>query len=131
MYSFSANSRQRLETCDDRLQRVLTEAIKHIDFTVVCGHRTKEEQNLAFNTGKSKLQFPRSRHNSYPSKAVDIAPYPIDWSNRERFYFLAGIVLGIAASMGIKLRYGGDWDGDGDITDNTFDDLVHFEIVEG
>ena len=32
--------------------------------------------------------------------------------------------------MGIDLRWGGDWDRDTEVRDNTFDDLVHFEIVE-
>lgn len=129
-YKFSKISQARLDTCHPDLQAVLNEVIKKVDFTVICGHRSQAEQDLAFHTGKSKLRFPRSKHNTTPSKAVDIAPYPIDWNNRERFYFLAGIVLGTADRMGIQLRFGGDWDRDGNITDNNFDDLVHFEIVE-
>ena len=30
--------------------------------------------------------------------------------------------------MGIDLIWGGDWDGDTDLNDNNFDDLVHFEL---
>ena len=30
--------------------------------------------------------------------------------------------------MGIDLIWGGDWDGDTDLKDNAFDDLVHFEL---
>jgi hypothetical protein len=129
MYKFGRASKEKLATLDPRLQAVLNEAIKYRDFTIICGHRSEAEQNLAYRTGKSKLKFPQSKHNSYPSTAVDVAPYPMDWNDRERFYYLAGFLQGIAKTKGINLRYGGDWDRDGEITDNTFDDLVHLEIV--
>ncbi len=61
--------------------------------------------------------------------AVDIAPYPIDWKDHKRFYYLAGIVKGVASQMGIKVRWGGDWDSDNDLNDQSFMDLGHFEIV--
>jgi peptidoglycan L-alanyl-D-glutamate endopeptidase CwlK len=61
--------------------------------------------------------------------AVDLAPYPIDWKNTKRFYHFAGIVLGVATEMGIRIRWGGDWDMDDDLDDQSFMDLVHFEIV--
>lgn len=127
-HRFSSLSLSRLHTCHPDLQEVLNEAIKYIDFSVIEGHRNKERQDVAFAEGKSKLKWPHSMHNTLPSMAVDIAPYPIDWNDRERFYWLAGHIMAIAASKGIHLRYGGDWDGDGDIKDNRFQDLVHFEL---
>ena len=36
--------------------------------------------------------------------------------------------MGIASQMGIDIIWGGDWDGDTDLKDNAFDDLVHFEL---
>jgi hypothetical protein len=93
------------------------------------GYRGEQSQNKAFTEGRSKLKFPNSKHNSLPSNAIDIAPFPIDWKNRERFCYLAGIVKGIAHSKGIKIRWGGDWDNDGETTDNKFDDLPHFELI--
>ncbi len=83
-----------------------------------------------FRTGKSQVKFPHGKHNTNPSLAVDAAPYPIDWQDRERFTLFAGFVLCIAASMGVTLRWGGDWDLDWQVRDNSFDDLLHFEIVE-
>ena len=74
--------------------------------------------------GKSKTM--NSKHLT--GKAVDVAPYPIDWNDRERFTYFAGYVMGIAAKMGIKLRWGGDWDRDHNLKENSFDDLPHFEI---
>ena len=47
--------------------------------------------------------------------------------NLARFYFFGGFVLGLAVSMGIKIRWGGDWDSDREILDQNFDDLPHFE----
>lgn len=129
MPRFSRSSKEALGTCDERLQRVFNEVIKHWDCTVMEGHRGKEAQNRAFRNGASKLNWPDGNHNDYPSRAVDVAPYPIDWKNLKRFYAFAGFVLGVASQMGIKLRFGGDWDGDRDLDDQTFNDLVHFELV--
>jgi hypothetical protein len=35
----------------------------------------------------------------------------------------------MASSMGIKIRWGGDWNGDWKVKDNHFDDLPHFELI--
>ena len=130
MPSFSQRSKDRLATCDDRLQEVFEEVIKHWDCTILQGERTKEEQDEFFRTGRSKVRWPNSKHNSSPSKAVDVAPYPIDWNDTRRFDYFAGFVKGIALSKGVTLRWGGDWDSDGDVRDQNFNDLPHFEIKE-
>ena len=130
MPRFGKRSRSRLSTCDDRLQDLLREVVKHFDCSVIQGHRGKEEQNEAFDEGRSKLRYPDGNHNASPSKAVDVAPYPIDWSDRDRFHYFGGFVLGIASQMGLKIRWGGDWDRDTQVKDNKFDDLPHFEIRE-
>lgn len=46
-----------------------------------------------------------------------------------RFYFMAGLVMRTADILNIKIRWGGDWDGDQDFMDQTFNDLAHFELV--
>jgi hypothetical protein len=126
--SFSGPSKKRLSTCDKKLQTLFNEVVKHFDCSVLCGHRGEEEQNKAYKAGNSQKQFPHGKHNKLPSNAVDVAPYPIDWDDRERFQYFAGFVLGTAKQLNINIRYGGDWDGDNDLKDNNFDDLVHFEI---
>ena len=130
LYRFGVKSAERLATCDVRLQEILNEAIKIVDFSVICGHRDKEAQNMAYYEGKSKLQYPDSKHNTNPSEAVDVAPYPIDWNDTERFAHLIGILRGIAHTKGYKLRVGIDWDMDGDIRDHSFMDYPHIEIVD-
>ena len=130
MPRFGTRSKQRLATCDERLQKVFNEVIKYIDCSVLEGHRGQERQDKLYEEGKTKLKFPNGRHNMAPSNAVDVTPYPVDWKDRERQTLFAGFVIGIARSMGIRLRWGGDWDMDFQVNDNRFDDFPHFEIKE-
>lgn len=126
---FSERSKAKLATCHPELQHLFNEVVKHFDCTILTGHRDKEAQNGAFNAGKSKLQWPNSKHNESPSMAVDVAPYPIDWNDLERFRRFVWFVRGVAAARGIEIRTGADWDGDHSITDQSFHDLPHFELV--
>jgi peptidoglycan L-alanyl-D-glutamate endopeptidase CwlK len=128
--SFGAKSKERLATCDERLQKLLNEAIKDVDFSVLCGHRPKDEQDEAFRTGKSSLPWPKSKHNGTPSKAVDVAPYPIDWNDTARFARLAGYLERIAKEQGIKIRWGGDWNRNWRTKDVRFIDLPHIELED-
>lgn len=107
-----------------------------IPLIVLTGIRTKAEQDKAFAEKKSKLKFPNSKHNSNPSKAVDIAPLvtikgktDIDWNNRERFAYFGGYVMRVADEQGIRIRWGGDWNGNRDPKDDGWD-MVHFELVD-
>ena len=130
MPSFGKSSQDKLATCDPRLQKVFNEVIKHFDCTVIEGHRGEEAQNKAFAEGKSKLKYPQGKHNKTPSLAADVLPYPIDWNDTNRMRYFAGFVVGIAATMGIKLRWGGDWNQNTELKDNSFNDLPHFELVD-
>ena len=67
-YKFGKKSLERLSTCNGLLQEILNEAINIMDFTVLWGHRDKEEQNKAFRDGNSKVKFPNSKHNSIIGK---------------------------------------------------------------
>jgi peptidoglycan L-alanyl-D-glutamate endopeptidase CwlK len=129
MPTFSTKSLKELESCHDNLQLLFREVVKHFDCTVLEGHRGKEAQDEAVRKGTSHVRWPNGKHNSEPSMAVDVAPYPIDWKDRERFYYFAGFVKGVAARMGIAVRWGGDWDSDTQVKDQTFHDLPHFELV--
>lgn len=133
-YQLSQSSENNLLTCDKRLQMVAYRAIDIIDFTVLEGRRSKERQNRLYEQGKSKVQWPDSKHNVEDpddlSKAFDLAPYPIDWDHKDEFILLGGVMITLAHEMGVPLRWGGDWDGDNDLYDQSFDDLVHFEIDE-
>ncbi len=129
MPRFSYNSNEHLATACPQLQEIFRAVIEHYDCTIIQGHRTEIEQNEYFRTGRSKVEFPNSKHNHMPSTAVDVAPYPIDWNDKDRFYHFAGYVEGVAKMKGYRTRWGGDWDRDHDFRDQTFMDLVHFEYL--
>jgi len=129
MPRFGKRSKERLKTCNPDLQMVFNEVIKHVDCSILEGHREKERQNQLYDEGKTKVLYPNGRHNAYPSNAVDVVPYPVDWDDRERMTLFAGFVLGTAKQMGITLRWGGDWDRDFEVKDNRFDDFPHFEVT--
>ena len=115
---------------EEDLQDLFNEVIKHVDCSVICGHRNKQEQNEAFEKKRTKVKYPNGRHNAKPSMAADVVPYPIDWDDRERFHLFAGFVLGIAQSMEINIRWGGDWNKNFEVDDNNFDDFPHFELMK-
>lgn len=137
MPKLGKKSLERLNTCHPDIIKVMSEAIKRIDFTVLYGHRTKEEQFELYRQGRElvggvwKITEPKnvvtnldgklkiSEHNYKPSRAIDIAPYPIDWNNIDRFKEVAKIVKEEAAKLGIKLTWGGDW---------KMRDYPHFQI---
>lgn len=129
MPTFNRRSIERLETCHPDLQRLFFEVIKGYDCTVLCGIRSKPDQDQAVREGKSKLPWPKSKHNLAPSMAVDVVPYPIDWNQRERFYHFAGYVQATADRLGIKIRWGGDWNSNIQFNDESFIDTPHFELL--
>jgi len=121
-------------TLDPRLRRIVDRVCSDVcDIRLLVGHRTKEEQELAFVTGRSKVRWPNSKHNSSPSLAVDLTPTPVNFKSkslREELCYIAGALTIIGIQEGVTIRWGGDWDMDGDLEDNSFDDLFHFEIKE-
>ena len=126
MYKFGRKSKERLKGVDARLVNVLNELIKIMDVTIIEGLRSEERQKELLAKGATKVKY--SKHME--GKAVDLAPYPIDWENRDGFHYMGGMVRGIGKQLGINIRWGGDWDSDGDVKDNGFDDLVHVEILD-
>lgn len=134
MAIFSKKSLARLNGCHSDLIKIFEEVVVAFDCTIIEGHRGEKKQNEYFNKGNSKLKFPHGRHNAIPSNACDVAPYPIDWKDRDRFHYFGGYVMGVAYRLlqeGViknRLRFGGDWNRDFKTKDNKFDDLVHFEL---
>jgi len=124
MYKFGKRSKERLKGVKPELVNVLNELVKIMDVTVIEGLRTKERQEELVASGASKTKY--SKH--LEGKAVDLAPYPIDWKDRDRFHYMGGMIRGIAKQLNVNVRWGGDWDGDGETKDNGFDDLVHVEL---
>mgnify|MGYP003147078171 CR=1 FL=1 len=124
MPRFGKRSKERLKGVKPELINILNELIKIMDVTIIEGLRTEARQDELVAQGASKTKF--SKH--IQGRAVDLAPYPIDWEDRERFHYMGGMIRGIAKQMKVDVRWGGDWDSDGEIADNSFDDLVHVEL---
>ncbi len=133
MNKWGANSILQRLTSDPRLNAIGDVVLQIKDHCVIKGHRGEDEQNEAFNAvpQRSKLPWPKGNHNAYPSKAQDVKAYPFpekEQEQREEQLYLLGLYRGVAAMMGVDLRTGADWDRDGEILDNGFDDFFHAEI---
>jgi len=129
MYEYSERSLKNLESCDRHIKFIMLEVIKRVDCYIIWGHRGQEEQDIAFHSGYSKLKYPDSKHNVYPSQAIDVIPYPSGWDKERNFYFLAGQIFAIAYIFNIDLRWGGDFNCDRNFYNDRWLDLGHFEIV--
>jgi len=135
MPRFGTRSERFLEELHPKLVRLMREAIVHVDFSIREGHRPQRLQDRYFSENKTHVKWPMSKHNSVPSRAVHLLPYPwpadIDLDSRDardRLHLFAGYVLAIALTNGVSLTWGGDWNHDWQTRDNNFDDLMHFEL---
>lgn len=146
MYTFGATSRKNLENVHKDLVKVLELALKWspLDFGVSEGHRTIERQQQLFREGKSQIDgvTRKGKHNYSPSLAVDIYIYHSDLETRRKLAFdkcslslVAGVIMAAAkhleesGEISNKIRWGGNWDGDGVIIyDQSFLDMPHFEL---
>ena len=141
MPSFGRTSQTRLDTCHADWQQIMSVVIKYIDCSIFCGYRDEAGQDKAVKDGKSQTKWPDSKHNTSPSMAIDAGPYfselkNTDWKDSKAFAAFAGYVQRVAHELLEKelithdVRWGGDWDGDGRTLDQTFNDLVHFELIK-
>jgi len=135
MATFGRSSQVRLDTCDQRLQDLFNNVIQHVDCSILEGYRDQATQDEYYRTGRSHIKWPNGKHNSSPSKAVDVVPYfknapHIRWDDKDAFYHFAGFVLGVASQMDIIVRWGGNWNMNDDLHDSSFIDMPHFELVD-
>ena len=133
MAKLGAGSLAQLATCHPDLQRLVKEVVRrlpaHLDLKVIQGWRSSKEQAAAYASGASEKPPGTSKHELSPARAVDMALYPVRWKDEIMFGYLAGIVALVAAELGIAIRWGGDWDTDGDTLEHTFRDLDHWELA--
>ena len=122
-YQFGARSIRERDTCVPELIQLADECIKFWNCSVLEGHRGEQKQNQYYAEKKSFLRYPHSKHNSMPSRAIHLAPWPIDWNDIERWQRFGFFVLGVAQSLGISnLQWGGLW--------RSLKDYAHFELKE-
>lgn len=116
-------SRKRLATCVPPLQELFNKVAEVWDIIVIYGHRGQEDQDIAWRLGNTKLKWPNSNHNRWPSCAVDVMPLPLDWSDTGRLKLFADYVKDTALMLDIPVRWGGDF--------KNFYDGPHWEISPG
>jgi peptidoglycan LD-endopeptidase CwlK len=147
-YKWDTRSTEQLATLHRSLRMVMEDALQLSDvpFQLVEGGRSIARQTELFQAGKSKINpaaYPKyadlykaAKHIVGPgeplSRAVDI----ICATSHDKRYdynhlcFIAGAVMAAARMRGVRMRWGGNWDGDTEIiSDQTFQDLVHFELL--
>ena len=142
-YHFGKHSLEQLDSCHADLQPIAKEALRRsqIDFKIVEGHRSLERQQLLYKAGKSKIDglTRKGKHNYSPSLAFDICAIVGGRASWRECYlaYLGGVITATAADLlasdkvSHKLRWGGNWDGDGEIiTDQSFIDMPHFELQQ-
>jgi len=131
MPKFSKRSLKNLETCDERLQKIAKIAIKYVDFSVIQGQRSLEQQRE--NVAKGVSWTMKSKHLKKPSWAFDFIAYPFKgWGNKEDFEKVAIVLLAVADALNIKTRWGGDWNKNGSYKDEIKRgsyDGGHFELL--
>jgi hypothetical protein len=134
MFHFSTSSLAALSKCHPHLQAIAQAAIRKIDFKVLDSTRGRDAQERAFDGGFSKVHFGDSAHNYVPAIAFDLFPAPYDWKNEQSFIDLSKVILPLPEQLGLQgvdgqpliLRWGGDWNMDGNIKDGW--DMPHFEL---
>lgn len=139
-YSLGASSLEHLKGVHPKLVAVVTRAIEltEVDFRVICGVRTLAEQKALYAQGRTKpgnivTWTLKSRHLVNPGTgyghAVDLLPAPYDWKALGNFDRMAHAMFTAADELGVKIRWGADWDMDGQPRERGETDNPHFELA--
>jgi peptidoglycan L-alanyl-D-glutamate endopeptidase CwlK len=138
-FQLSKRSLDRLVGVDPRMVAVVKHAlnISPVDFMVVEGVRTPERQRALYAQGRTKpgkivTWTLRSRHFIDPEtgfgRAVDLLPAPYDWADPKQFDLMAKAMLTAATVLKTPIRWGADWDRDGNPRERGETDSPHFEL---
>lgn len=123
--ALDATSQAKLAECHPDLVKVVMKVIETRPVVITSGYRTSAKQAALENGGGKYAQGAGkgSRHLKYPSWAVDMVPCNnLNASSRAVMENFAAYVLQCANSMGITLRWGGNF--------STYDP-VHFDLGLG
>ena len=136
-FVFGQRSLDRLNGVNTRLVSVVHRALElsTVDFTVVEGLRSKQRQAQLYAQGRTtagKIVTWTLKSKHIDGLAVDLAPFAdgkIDWSDSKKFDAIAKAMFMAAAELGIKIRWGKDWNANGIIGERGESDSPHFELV--
>ena len=135
-------SLKNLEGVHPKLVSVVKRAIEisEVDFKVLEGVRTTERQKQLYAQGRTKpgqkvtwtLTSNHFKKADGFGHAVDLLPAPYTWSPPfTRFDQMAVAMFAAARELNIKLRWGADWDRDGNLRERGESDSPHFELHQG
>jgi peptidoglycan L-alanyl-D-glutamate endopeptidase CwlK len=135
-FKLGNRSLSHLGTCHTDLQKLAKEVISRnqFDFGITCGYRSQDTQDQLVHEGKSKVEWPNSKHNKRPSQAFDFVLYvngkaTYNEKDKPSYYMAVGYFRAVADELNIKIRCGADWDSDWDVKDQSFHDLPHIELL--
>jgi peptidoglycan L-alanyl-D-glutamate endopeptidase CwlK len=139
-YILSARSFKNLEGVHPKLVAVVGQAIQitEQDFMVIEGVRTQARQDELWAQGRTKpgpvvtwVKDVSSHgiHEDGFGHAVDLCPYPVDWNDLSKFDAISKAMFAAASELGVKLRWGADWDQDGKPRERGESDSPHFELA--
>lgn len=130
-------SEQRLIGVNAALVNVVRRAAKAVPFAlfVVEGLRSKARQAELYAQGRTKpgkqvTWTLESKH--IDGRAVDLAPMvngSIDWNDPQKFDQIAQAMFAAAKELGIKIRWGKDWNQNGKPGERGESDSPHFELA--
>lgn len=139
MYMLGEKSLNRLQGVHPNLITVVKRAITitEQDFMVLEGVRTLKRQAELYAQGRTApgqivTWTMRSRHFVQPDgygHAVDLVPWPVDWNTPTKFDAIAAAVFSAAQELGVTVRWGADWDGDGNPRERGESDSPHWELA--
>lgn len=139
MFKLGTLSLKRLEGLHPDLDAVVRRAIEltEQDFTVLEGVRTPQRQRELYAQGRTRpgrvvTWTLQSRHFPGPDgfgRAVDLCPYPVDWNSPAKFDAIAKAMFEAAKELEVEIRWGADWDRDGNPRERGESDSPHFELV--
>jgi peptidoglycan LD-endopeptidase CwlK len=138
-FGLSSQSRAKMNGVHPDLVRVVERAITltTVDFSVLEGVRTLKRQQELYAQGRTKpgpkvTWTMNSKHRAQVDgfgHAVDLVPYPLDWNATSKFAAISKAMMAAAKDVGVKVRWGGNWDGDDRPGEKGEFDGPHFEIV--
>lgn len=153
MSTYNKNSLGKLMIAEPDLITIFQEVVKIFDNSVIYGYRSPAFQFDLYKKGRSFVNskwiitdkklvvtykdgtIQKSNHNFDPARAVDVMPYPINFKDIKRIHYFAGFVMCMAIKLKEEgrishdIRWGGDFNRNTEVKDETFMDLAHYEII--
>lgn len=138
-YVLGAGSLAHLDGVHPDLVRTVRRAIQisAVDFKVIEGIRSEARQHQLYAQGRTApgkivTWTMNSKHRKQPDgygHAVDLLPAPYDWKDLAPFDAVAKAMFEAAGELGVALRWGADWDQDGNVREKGEGDSPHFELA--